>query len=176
MNTSQIGQDNFVLQKLNNKKNGVFVDIGCGCPKFISNTYSLETLHNWTGIGVDIDELVEPDTKETWSQLRPNTKLIVHDALKLDYEEIFKNNKLPKVIDYLSLDLEPPELTLECLFKIPFYDYKFRVITFETDEYRAGEKRRDISREYLASFGYALVGNVNRQDDFYILPSEIEQR
>jgi len=173
MNTSQIGQDRFVLEQLKSKRNGVFIDIGCGFPRYISNTFLLESEYGWTGIGVDIEKMSEESTGETWEEIRPKTKLVIEDALSIDYGDLFKTSKLPNIIDYLSIDLEPPELTLECLFKIPFYDYKFRVITFETDEYRDGEKRRDVSREYLASFGYSLIGNVNRQDDFYILPSAI---
>ena len=32
------------------------------------------------------------------------------------------------VIDYLSIDLDPQETTLECLFKIPFSEYTFNII------------------------------------------------
>ena len=51
---SQIGQDKLVLKYLKNKKNGTFVDIGCGFPKHINNTYLLESEFNWYGISVDL--------------------------------------------------------------------------------------------------------------------------
>jgi hypothetical protein len=133
----------------------------------------LENQYGWRGIGIDIERINEPNTGETWEQLRPNTVLITQDALTIDYQKIFEQNNLPATIDYLSLDLEPPELTLQCLFKIPFNAYKFRVITFETDEYRInGESRRDQSRQFLIDIGYRFVKNVNKQDDFYVISSQ----
>ena len=76
---------------------------------------------------------------------------------------------MPTTIDYLSIDLEPPDLTLECLLKIPFTSYKFNVISFETDEYReGGENRVKISRDFLLKNDYVLLGCINRQDDIYV--------
>jgi len=115
---SQIGQDRLVLKYLKNKMNGTFVDVGCGFPKFINNTYVLENNFNWNGISVDIHMFTEEDGT-VWDDCR-NTKLILADALTINYSSLFKENNLPINIDYLSMDLEPPDLSLECLFKIPF--------------------------------------------------------
>lgn len=52
---SQLGQDLFVLETLNQKKNGFFIEIGAGNGKHLSNTYLLEKEYNWDGI------LVEPN-------------------------------------------------------------------------------------------------------------------
>lgn len=170
MRISQIGQDYYVIESLKQKTNGVFVDIGCSTPKYISNTYLLETQYKWTGIGIDIEELQEANG-DTWSQLRPNTHLIIRNALDINYLELFQQYNMPKIIDYLSIDLEPPELTLQCLFKIPFHEYKFRIITFETDAYReGGNTRKQISRKYLQDFGYKLDKEINQQDDLYFYP------
>ena len=174
MKGSQIGQDLYVIKHLKEKKEGIFIDIGCSTPKTISNTYLLESQYGWTGLAIDIVEHSETNG-ETWLKTRPNSKLIIQNALNIEYDELFKSYSLPFIIDYLTIDLEPPELTLECLFKIPFHNYKFRVITFETDAYRpGGDKRRNISREYLNSLGYVLDKEVNQQDDFYFYPSIIE--
>jgi hypothetical protein len=170
---SQIGQDYFVIQILNNLTNGYFLDIGCAEPIRFSNTYILEKYFNWKGIGIDI--LDASDKSGNWKELRPNTKHIIEDALKIDYKQLLVENKAPKNISYLSLDLEPPELTLECLRKIPFDDYIFSVITFETDEYRkGGVERAEISRNYLQSFGYKLHSSINKQDDVYVHSSIIK--
>jgi hypothetical protein len=169
---SQIGQDKFVINQLNGKKEGTFLDIGCGYPIFISNTFALEKFYDWSGIGVDISNQRDKENPYiTWESERPKTKHIIDDALKVDYLKLLVDNNMPTTIDYLSIDLEPPSLTLECLFKIPFDNYKFRVITFETDEYRdeGGDERVRISREYLLSKNYRLVQTINRQDDFYVL-------
>ena len=166
---AQIGQDSFVLEQTNFKRDGIFVDIGCERPKTISNTYVLETCYNWSGIAIDLLDCKDSNN-ETWEEIRPRSKHILGDALQLDYVSIFKENNLPNIIDYLSIDLEPPQITLECLYKIPFDLYKFKCITFETDEYReGGTERRDISRAYLTEKGYQFVKNLFSQDDVYIL-------
>lgn len=172
--SSQIGQDYFVLKILNNKQNGYFLDIGCAEPIRFSNSHILEKHFNWSGIGVDI--LDANDETGDWKTIRPKTKHIIEDALEIDYLKLLKYNDAPKTIDYLSLDLEPPELTLKCLFKIPFSHYVFNVITFETDEYReGGEERVRQSREYLKTFGYVIYTSLNRQDDVYVHESLIEK-
>jgi hypothetical protein len=164
---SQISQDKIALQLLQNKTNGIFVDIGCAEPIRFSNSYIMEKHFNWSGIGIDI--LNAEDKTGNWSELRPNTKHILSDALTINYQELFEKYNLPETMDYLSLDLEPPELTLECLYKIPFDKYKFKVITFETDEYRPnGEQRREDSRNFLKNHGYIFQMNLNKQDDVYI--------
>jgi hypothetical protein len=165
---SEIGQDRAVIDMLGIKYNGTFVDIGCALPISISNTFLFEATFNWRGIGIDIQNLVEGEG-QTWKSHRPQTKHIVHDALTLDYSKVFKENEMPQTIDYLSLDLEPPDLTLECLYKIPFKEYTFNVITYEVDEYReGGHKRAQESRKYLQDLGYNLIGCINRQDDVYV--------
>lgn len=165
---SQIGQDKLVLKYLKNKQNGTFVDIGCGFPKYINNTYILETEFNWNGVSVDLHMYTETDGS-VWGDSR-STKLILHNALTLNYSNLFNENNLPINIDYLSIDLEPPDLSLECLFKIPFDEYFFNIITFEVDKDREGDiKRITESREFLDSKGYTLIGSLcSGQDDVYL--------
>jgi hypothetical protein len=170
---SQIGQDKFVRDILKNKQKGFFVDIGCFRPITISNTFLLEVEDGWSGVGVDIKDYHEDDDPlKSWSNLRPNTKHIIGNATSLNYKDLFEENNVPEIIDYLSLDIEPPDATFQVLFKLPLDNYKFRVITFETDEYRDenGINRTKKSREYLTSKGYELVKSIRRQDDFYIHP------
>jgi hypothetical protein len=89
--------------------------------------------------------------------------------LQINYSELLSELNAPKVIDFLTMDLEPPSLTFECLYKIPFDEYKFNIITFEIDEGReGGNERKSESRNYLKSKGYTLLGNLGGQDDFYI--------
>ena len=170
---SQIGQDRLVLKYLKNKKNGTFVDIGCGFPKYINNTYLLETEFDWNGVSVDLIMYTEQDGL-TWNDCR-KTKLVLNDALTIDYSTLFKESNLPINIDYLSMDLEPPDLSLECLFKIPFDEYQFNIITFEVDNNREGDENRiNKSREFLTSKGYTLIGSLcSGQDDVYLHTSLI---
>lgn len=166
---SQIGQDRFVQDVLKNKKNGYFVDIGCGNPELFNNTFVLEKDLDWQGVAIDIEI-----DKNEWSRLRPKTKTYEIDALVLDYKSVFQKNNLPQNIDYLSIDLEPPRLTLECLKKIPFDTYTFNVITFEVDKYRSSNVL--FSRPYFLEHGYVHIsehgvkenGILKVMDDFYI--------
>lgn len=50
---SKEGQDKWVIKKLNNKKNGYFIDVGASGGVTHSNTYALEKDLNWTGICVE---------------------------------------------------------------------------------------------------------------------------
>lgn len=170
---SQIGQDKFVREVLKNKQKGFFIDIGCYRPITISNTFLLEVEDGWKGVGIDVREFHEDDDPlKSWGALRPNTKHIVGNALTFNYKELFESLNVPKIIDYLSLDIEPPQATFEVLFRLPLDDYQFRAITFETDEYRdaGGKERAEKSREYLASKGYKYITSIRQQDDFYIHP------
>jgi len=160
---SQIGQDKLVLDMLQNKKDGYFLDIGAHTPEHLSNTYVFEKQFNYKGLAIDIEPIFEKD----WLERRPNTKFIIADAVTLNYKQLFEENNVPKIIDYLSLDLEPPQVTLNCLLNLPFDEYKFNVITFETDYYR-DQSTRDISRKFLREHGYFLVTELRQQDDVYI--------
>jgi hypothetical protein len=157
-----------VLEYLNNKTQGFFLDIGCCYPKTINNTYLLEKEFGWDGISIDIHDFVEPNG-ETWTDLR-KSKQIIDDALKIDYSDLLRKLNAPKEIDFLSMDLEPPDLTYECLKKIPFDEYTFKVILFEIDDEREPnfETRKKESRELIQSKGYIFLGNIGGQDDFYI--------
>jgi hypothetical protein len=174
---SQIFQDLLALKFTNFKKNGFYVDIGCGFPSYINNTYTLEKNYGWRGISLDINDQSnssigfggESLDGKSWKQLRNSEMHVIENALTVNYKELFQKHNAPLTIDFLSIDLEPPQLTLDCLYKIPFSDYQFNFIAFETDEYREGGKnRRDTSRKYIENLGYNFIGNISKQDDFYI--------
>ena len=162
---SQIGQDIFVNNILNEKTNGLFLDVGCCRPEHINNTFLFEKNYNWDGISIDID-----DYSKEWQEKRI-TKFICQDALTVDYQTIISDlltrNKKDR-IDYLTIDLEPPAVTLDVLYKIPFDKFRFSVITFEHDSYRDPNVIRK-SIEIFNSYDYKLVAsNVNRQEDWWI--------
>jgi hypothetical protein len=166
---SQIGQDKFVVDTLNSKKQGTFLDIGCHDYKYLSNSHYLEMNLEWRGVGVELDCSYE----QNWLLHRPNTKFVCADAITLDYQKVLEENNMPKVIDYLSLDLEPPSATYEALLQVFKTDYLFRVVTFETDWYRYKDSQAP-SREFFKSKGYVLLQERNNQDDFYVHQSVLE--
>ena len=174
-NYSQAYQDMFVLSMLNGKTNGTFVEIGTLHPTYISNTYLLEDKFEWSGLSIDINQIDNYETVRT-------SNLIVENALEIDYDKLFNKYSLPKHIDYLQLDIEPPANTLECLKRIPFDKYTFSIITFETDAYYSGTTISDISRKILKDAGYELiVGDICNADtaypfeDWYVNPKFIDK-
>ena len=147
---SQAGQDVFVLKTLNNKKNGIYLELGCWMPKEINNTYLLETEYEWTGLSYDID----PHVVGKFNEERKNDAF-VQDATQIDWDMIIA--RIGNKIDYLSLDLEPATVSLLCLQSIPFDKISFSVVTFEHDQYRYGDVVRLPSREIFERNGYKLV-------------------
>ena len=163
-------QDKFVAETLKFKKNGTFLDIGCHHYKNISNTYYLESELNWSGIGIDLQCHFE----QGWIQNRPNSKFICTDAATLDYKQLLQKNNMPKVIDYLTVDIDPPVQTFKALLRLFETDYIFNVVTFETDYYRE-KNTRDISRQIFKERGYVFIKELYNQDDFYIHSSILPQ-
>lgn len=170
-------QDKFVVNTLNSLTNGFYVDIGCYKPTIGNNTEILEKSFGWSGISIDVDQ----DAINEWQGVRNTDKVFCLDALKIDYLTFFEANNVPKLVDYLSLDLEPPDKTFDILSLIPWDKYKFKVITFEHDDYREEYKKfqfKQRSRDLFSSLGYKLVSEsmtnnffygVSNSEDWYVL-------
>jgi len=149
---AQSHQDLFALLVNKGKKDGFYLEFGSGDPELHNNTCLLEREFNWRGIS--IDKAFGPTQR--FRALRDNTCLQT-DALTIDYEQVLLEYDAPKTIDYLQIDIDPPQsLSMDVLLKIPFDKYKFRAVTFEHNHYE-NQDIRDKSREYLKSKGYKLV-------------------
>ena len=160
---SQLGQDTLVDKLLKQKTQGFFLDIGACYWDHMSNTHFFEKERGWRGVGVELN----PDYKEGWLQNRPDSFLHIEDATTVDYQKLLDENNAPKIIDYLTIDVDPPTtLSLEALHKIFETDYHFNVITFECDyggDVECNFTRpgtRDESREYLKSKGFVLLREI----------------
>jgi hypothetical protein len=155
---SQASQDLFVINVLNHKKNGYFLEIGswdgiCG-----NNTYKLEKEYNFKGLLVEYNSQCENSYKEH----RKNSIYEIKDARNVDYKNILDGNNFPKNMDYLQIDLDVDnKSTLDTLYLLNntiFDTYKFATITFEHDYYRGDFfDTRNISRHIFKSRGYLLV-------------------
>ena len=97
----------------------------------------------------------------SYKAIRKNSKHVIKDATKIDYKKLLKNS--PKDIDYLQVDVEAENgSTIETLEKLDneiLDDYRFAVVTFEHDYYRAGDYKdtRTKSREIFEKRGYKKV-------------------
>jgi hypothetical protein len=154
-NYSQVWQDIFALVVNDAKQDGTFIEIGGGQPRIGNNTWLLEEKFNWRGLSIEID----PTLTVMWDEdPRSNTKMYKEDALTFDYVKAVDELGLPRHLDYLSLDLEPPEITLDCLKNFPLDKISFNCITYEHDAYR---QWGDVfaHRNIFLDHGYVLVGS-----------------
>jgi len=181
-NYSEVFQDIFVLQCLNGKKQGKYLEIGAAGPVSGNNTYLLEKEFGWTGLSIDYDWMDGDYTSitcdnqtftlngfhtywtEQWYKDR-DQPLLLTNAITCDWDNIINNS----IIDYLQVDIDPPGGTYECLERLPFDTVDFKVITYEHDAYAEPEWRIK-SRKFLESKGYVLIaGNISKE---YGLPFE----
>jgi len=172
-NYSQALQDIFVLTMLNGKENGTYVEIGGAHPININNTYLLEKTFGWSGISFEINQ----DLAKFYNTKR-NNKCICTDATQVNYSEVFEENNLPNQIDYLQIDIDPSFQSLASLKKIDLKNYRFSVITFETDAYQGSTAVLEQSRSILQGNGYQLVASNVKNcghafEDWYVDPNTV---
>ena len=75
------GIDSLIIKIFKNKKNGFYVDLGCGNPIKNNNTYQLHRKFNWSGINIDLDK----DNIKLFDISRPsdeNISAAVSDSFK----------------------------------------------------------------------------------------------
>jgi len=136
-NYSQVWQDIFALCVNDAKDHGTFIEIGGAQPFIGNNTWLLEKNYEWEGFSIELDkELAGMWMDKHGMPVRPLTPMYQADALEFDYVATVDELGLPHHMDYLSFDLEPPAITLECLKKFPFDKLSFNCITYEHDAYR----------------------------------------
>jgi hypothetical protein len=175
-NFSQAYQDLFVLTMLNGKTSGKYIEIGGNNPVVINNTYLLESQFKWKGFSLDIDDSMA----KIYNLVRAN-KCECFDATKFDYNKKIKSLKWKtNQIDYLSVDCEPAMTTFAALKKIPHDEYRFSVITYETDVYKDGNQAKELSRNFLQKLGYQLVSadvcnGGNPYEDWYVDPQIVSE-
>lgn len=144
---SQCGQDGWVAWCLEGKRDGRFLDVGAGDPEIISNTVQLERELGWRGVLIDVE------TAPRLVKERAPDNYVLSDALEVDWREIARFGRF----DYLSLDLEPAEVTLRALVRLLAADVQFTCATIEHDSYRFGEDIANAMRAMLEARGYVCV-------------------
>jgi hypothetical protein len=171
MHYSQLGQDELVDALLQQKTGGYYVELGCSHAEAFSNSCFFERSRGWSGVGVDHLEKYQLE----WAQLRTGVFCLA-DALEIDYQKLFDGLNAPSVIDYLSIDVDPPLISYQTLLKVFDSDRKFRVITFETDYGGDVEcnftrfSTRDPSRAFLLEKGYTMVQEIyDRGKPWYLV-------
>jgi hypothetical protein len=176
MFNGQSQQDRFVLNVLNYKKNGYFLEVGSHHPIILNNSYLLETKYNWKGIMIDCVN----DFLPLYKQHRPNSIHVINDTRTIDYKNLFEQNNFPTSLDYLRIDLEVSDgSTIETLIQLDsniFDTYKFATVTFEHDIYNTNFANTRIeSRKIFKKRGYICIfEDINNHgypyEDWYVHP------
>jgi len=174
MYNSQTCQDIFV-DKILNKNNGYFVDIGAGTGGlrgypvgFYSNTYFFES-KGWSGIAIDYDNEYIDSVKFT-----RNCKCVCADLIQENINDILALNECPKEIDYLSIDVDDAQWKV--FNEFDFNTYRFKILTLEHNLFQSFHdcnqnhtithkekilKEYKLYREKLLDLGYKILwGNV----------------
>ena len=197
---AQLFQDVFALFIANFKKDGVFVEIGTGDGKSISNTYTLEKQYGWSGLVVEpnpsfLSRLQQNRTCQistdcVWDVSGRSVKFMctavpefsrlesleadLHDAdritefevidlVTLSLNDLLRQQKCPKIIDYLSLDVEGAEFDI-----LQTFDFKQTTIKSLTVEHNWSGNRQ-LLHDLLSDKGFVRVfEHFSQWDDWYV--------
>jgi len=179
-------QESFVLDILDYKRNGYYVELGAFHSTQGSNTYYLEKDFGWKGVSFEIED----DKRKEFNDNRSN--YCAGDALGFNYIEYFEANDFPEQIDFLQVDIDHG-YDFDCrpignhytsllgLISVPLCRYRFSIITFEHDEsmYFRNAALKTCQREILDSLGYTLVHKEHYEDwwvDPNVIPADIYRR
>ena len=175
-------QESFVISMLKEKTNGYYIEVGSGLPFKGNNTFILENVFDWHGVGLDLNQ----GTVSEYNKNRKNKSICV-DAITFDYKNYLEKNNFPKQIDFLQIDIDSGTWqkqkysgngNLLALVNIPLTDYRFSVITFEHEEITNYKNKsiKNAQREILSGFDYILLGSTGLEDwwiDPKAIPKEI---
>lgn len=164
-------QDIFALKLFNNQP-GYYLDIGCSDGISRSNTYLLEQM-GWKGILLDYNQH-DLNKAHNIRKSTHNTIINLNVTQPFLMEKTLEQYSCPKIIDYISLDVD--ECSLLCLNSFPLSSYRFKFLTFEHDIYAGRQDcidRKFKTPELLESFGYTkIIDNVIVNDlpyeDWYV--------
>jgi FkbM family methyltransferase len=174
---SQAGQECWVAEKCDFKRNGFFVDIGASDGLYLSNTYALEKKLGWNGICIEADRSRYKDLciNRTSTNVCKATRnyngycSFNRDALdgfveiesqagntKCDtLENILIDNNSPKMIDYMSVDIEG--LEYEVLSSFDFLNWYVKLLTIEHNLYLDGPTEKKKIYDLMIKSGFERV-------------------
>lgn len=149
---SQAKQDHFAFDI--SGPSSTYIEIGANRPVKGSNTYNLEVIAGWKGFSVELDKKYQKD----WSVcLERKNQVYWTNAIEFDYATALQENGLPKHINYLSCDIEPPVNTFNALKRVIEQGISFDFISFEHDQYQCEEDYHTIANNFLSDYGYKIA-------------------
>lgn len=169
---SQAGQDQWVVATFPDGYRGYFVEVGAYDGIQTSNTYALEQ-RGWDGVCVEAHPLhaqrcatnrrchtVAVAATATHGYVRFEGDQIVAAPSGVEVPgwtltEILDNVGAPRVIDYLSLDIEGGEL--DALTGLDLDRWHVNLISVEHNLYAEGPARKDALHDFLTGRGFERV-------------------
>jgi FkbM family methyltransferase len=174
---SQAGQECWVAEKCDFKRNGFFVDIGASDGLYLSNTYALEKKLGWKGICIEADRIrykdlctnrtstnvclatrnykgycsFNRDTLDGFVEIASQTGNTKCDTL----DNILIDNNSPKKIDYVSVDIEG--LEYEVLLSFNFLNWDIKLLTIEHNLYLNGPIEKKKIYDLMIKSGFERV-------------------
>ncbi|CAJ1363479.1 unnamed protein product [Effrenium voratum] len=178
---SQVGQDWLVLSLLNCQKQGFFVDLAANDAVDLSNTLMLERDFEWTGLCIEANQIYlpqlqrrrcrviqaavgSPENQPAEFKLSGIFGGIVgkefdnHEGgsdtevfLLASLERILLETKVPRVIDYMSLDVEGAETAVMKTF--PWKTHHIRVLGVERPKDELKAMLQEEGHTYLRTCG-----------------------
>lgn len=189
---SQVYQDLFVIYYSKFKKKGIFIEIGGGNGKTISNTYLHEKKYKWKGIICEPVRRLQKQIKsirkaklekrpigkfskknvyfyENNDPYQSSTKLSKNTIIKyttdtVSLNDLIKHYKLKKEIDYISIDTEGNEIDIVKSFNFKKYKVKFFTIEHNFDN----SKREKIFKIMTKNKFKRVFTNLSYMDDWYV--------
>jgi len=147
---SQNGQDAFVLDYFNFKKDGVFVDIGAHDGFSFSNTYVLEKNYNWKGICIEPIYLTfqkleknrnciklnigisDVDGLEKFSYIEKSSRTLSGMVKEYHLKHLERINELSKKLDSKLIEIDVPCKTINDVL-IEHNTYKVDYLNIDTE-------------------------------------------
>jgi len=186
MNYSQLNQDLWILSKFDKDFKGFFVDIGANDGITINNSYLLEQ-NGWDGVCIEPN--IHEFNKLNDSRKSNNYQVCISDFNgKCYFEENGCFGKIlgknagntdcftleyfldsidaPKIIDYLSIDVEGGEYDI--IKDFPFEKYFIKYITVEHNAYGHNFALKNNLYSVLSNYFNIEKENVEGFEDWYV--------
>jgi len=163
-------QDKWVLETLNYKTNGFFVDLGSGNGIKYSNTYILETEYQWTGICVEVDVNKFNKLQNNRTSININEAVynyqgtcLIGDDGKINelsgnivhcntFNNIVRDSGYNDIIDYVSVNVGGKEL--DVIRSIDFEKNQIVLMSIQHNKYEVPFHNVDLIFYHMLDNGF----------------------
>ncbi|XP_063223621.1 uncharacterized protein LOC134531718 [Bacillus rossius redtenbacheri] len=194
LDDTSMGQSKKILNLVNYKKNGFFVECGALDGETRSNTLVFERTYGWSGLLIEADpsNFAEMVKKNRKAFLSPTCLSIKPHPMKVSFKQAVNIGKISDypagyradgyvdvqcfplytyllalnrtTVDYFSLDVEGNEL--DVLKTIPFDKVDIRTLSVEFFHVKVGEDDgKSYLREFMESKGYDVDSEVTHENN-----------